>query len=48
MFRRIPETKWIPFEYAPVGRALLEARDELDRRFLAFLSERYCVRRAAP
>jgi hypothetical protein len=48
MFHRIPETEWVPFECAPVDRALLGARDELDRRFLAFLSEHYCVRRAAP
>lgn len=35
---------WIPFECAPVGRALERARDEADRVFLNFLVERYCVR----
>jgi hypothetical protein len=34
----------IPFECAPVERALKAARDEIDRRFLDFLDKRYCVR----
>ena len=36
--------EWIPFECAPVARALAQARDDIDRRFLLFLSENYCVR----
>ena len=36
--------EWIPFECAPVDRALTRARDEIDRQFLAFLSKNYCVR----
>jgi hypothetical protein len=36
--------EWIPFECAPVDRALKRARDEIDRRFLDFLDKRYCVR----
>jgi hypothetical protein len=35
--------EWIPFECAPVDRALTAARDDIDRRFLRFLRERYCV-----
>jgi hypothetical protein len=35
---------WVPFECAPVDRALANARDDTDRRLLQFLSERYCVR----
>ncbi len=35
--------EWIPFECAPVGRALKSARDEIDRRFLDFLDRLYCV-----
>jgi hypothetical protein len=35
---------WVPLECAPVDRALVNARDDTDRRFLHFLSERYCVR----
>jgi hypothetical protein len=35
--------EWIPFECAPVQRALLQARDDIDRRFLNFLGENYCV-----
>jgi hypothetical protein len=36
--------EWVPFECAPVERALATARDEVDRRFLRFLDEKYCVR----
>jgi hypothetical protein len=36
--------EWIPFECAPVERARAQARDDIDRRFLRFLSEDYCVR----
>ena len=36
--------EWIPFECAPVDRALTRARDEIDRQFLAFLRKNYCVR----
>ncbi len=35
--------EWIPFECAPVDRAVKAARDNIDRRFLGFLRERYCV-----
>lgn len=35
--------EWIPFECAPVDRALRDARDDIDRRFLRFLRKRYCV-----
>ena len=35
---------WVPLKCAPVDRALVNARDDTDRRFLHFLSERYCVR----
>jgi len=44
LFHRIPPGQWIPFECPPVERALARARGDLDRRFLAFLSENYCVR----
>lgn len=47
MFHRLPETEWIPFECAPVERQLRSPRDELDRRFLMFLAEHYCVPRTA-
>src|SRR5471030_2135070 len=33
----------VPFECAPVDRALNHARDDIDRRFLRFVRERYCV-----
>jgi hypothetical protein len=35
--------EWIPFECAPVDRALGAARDDIDKRMLRFLRERYCV-----
>ncbi len=35
--------EWVPFECAPVDRALIHARDDIDRRFLRFIRERYCV-----
>lgn len=35
--------EWIPFECAPVDRALGGAYDAIDRRMLRFLRERYCV-----
>jgi hypothetical protein len=35
--------EWIPFECAPVERAMKVARDDIDRRFLRFVHERYCV-----
>jgi hypothetical protein len=44
LFHRIPGRYWLPFECPPVERALAHARDKLDRQFLAFLSENYCVR----
>jgi hypothetical protein len=41
---RTLDNEWVPFECAPVVRALADARDDIDRRFLRFLSEQYCVR----
>jgi hypothetical protein len=35
--------EWVPFECAPVDRAAKTARDNIDRRFLDFLREHYCV-----
>ena len=35
--------EWVPFECAPVDRALKQARDAIDRRFVRFVRERYCV-----
>ena len=36
--------EWVPFECAPVDRALGRARDDIDRSFLRFLDDMYCVR----
>jgi hypothetical protein len=44
LFHQLTAGEWIPFECAPVERALARARDELDRQFLTFLSGPYCVR----
>lgn len=44
LFHRIPPGNWIPFNCGPVERALASAHDDLDRQFLKFLSENYCVR----
>ena len=44
LFHRIPPRQWIPFECAPVARALANAHDDPRRQFLTFLSENYCVR----
>jgi hypothetical protein len=35
--------EWIPFECSPADRALKQARDGIDRRFLRFVRERYCM-----
>jgi hypothetical protein len=35
--------EWVPFECAPLDRALTKARDDVDRRFLQFLRTHYCV-----
>lgn len=35
--------EWIPFECAPVERAMRHARDEIDGRMLRFLRDHYCV-----
>jgi hypothetical protein len=44
LFHRIPEGGWKVFECGPVKRALDQARDELDAKFLRFvLAEGYCV-----
>jgi hypothetical protein len=43
-FHRLPAGEWIPFECATVARTLAQARDDLDRQILIFLSDGYCVR----
>jgi hypothetical protein len=43
LFHRIPPRQWVPFECPAVDRALGRARDELDRQFLNFLRDNYCV-----
>ena len=35
--------EWVPFECAPVDRALARPHDAIDARMLSFLRERYCV-----
>jgi hypothetical protein len=44
LYHRLPANEWVPFECPAVSRALAGARDDLDRRFIAFLGERYCVK----
>jgi len=34
---------WLPFHCSAVARTLADTRDPQDRRFLAFLGEKYCV-----
>jgi len=36
-------SEWVPFECAPVDRALATAHDAVDARMLRFIRERYCV-----
>jgi hypothetical protein len=43
LFRRMLPRQWVPFECAATDRALARARDDLDRQFLTFLRENYCV-----
>jgi hypothetical protein len=43
LFHEIPGRFWMPFECPAVDRALAHARDDLDRQFLTFLRENYCV-----
>ena len=44
LFRPLDQRgEWIPFECAPVDRALARPHDEVDARMLRFLRERYCV-----
>jgi hypothetical protein len=44
LFHRLPDNFWIPFECAPVKRALAAAHDARDAQLLRFiLSEGYCV-----
>jgi hypothetical protein len=44
LFRPLDQPgEWVPFECAPVDRALGDARDNIDRRMLLFIRERYCV-----
>ena len=35
--------EWVPFECAPVDRALAKPHDDVDARMLRFIRERYCV-----
>jgi hypothetical protein len=35
--------EWVPFECAPVDRALAKPYDAIDARMLRFIRERYCV-----
>jgi hypothetical protein len=44
LFHHIPGRYWLPFRCGPIGNALVHTRDDLDRQFLSFLSENYCVR----
>ena len=44
LFHALPAGYWTPFECPAARRALANARDDLDRQFLKFLSEAYCVR----
>lgn len=44
LFHTLPQDYWTPFECSAARRALAGARDDLDRQFLKFLSESYCVR----
>jgi hypothetical protein len=45
LFHHLPQKNhWIPFECAPLDRAVARAHDDDDRRFLVFLRENYCVR----
>jgi hypothetical protein len=43
LFHRISSRQWVPFECPAVDRALAGARDDLDRQFLTFLRENYCL-----
>lgn len=44
LFHRISDAGWVPYECAPVGRALEHARDERDATFLRFILDTgYCV-----
>jgi hypothetical protein len=43
LFHNLPASFWTPFECPAARRALAGARDDLDRQFLKFLSEKYCV-----
>ncbi len=43
LFHEIPRRFWMPFECPAVQRALDRERDDLDRQFLTFLHENYCV-----
>lgn len=44
LFHRISDAGWVPYECAPVSRALEHARDERDATFLRFMLDTgYCV-----
>lgn len=43
LYHQLPRTHWIPFECAPLDRAVARAHDDADRRFLVFLRGNYCV-----
>jgi hypothetical protein len=42
LYHALPAGEWVPFDCAALERN--PARDDDDRRFMAFLGERYCVR----
>ncbi len=44
MFRPLARRgEWVPFECAPIDRALARPHDAIDARMLSFVRERYCV-----
>ena len=44
MFRPLARRgEWVPFECAPIDRALARPHDAIDARMLRFVRERYCV-----
>ena len=43
LFHDVPTRFWMPYECPALDRALARARDDLDRQFLTFLRENYCV-----
>jgi hypothetical protein len=43
LYHRLPAGHWVPFECAPMQRALALAHDPQDQMFLTFLGGHYCV-----